>query len=237
MPVAAAVLQRLALLHGLPTEALDTLGKYMSLHTFARRAVVLNRGEEGHGLGFLLEGRLQGVDFTLDGREVGLYFVAAGDYFGELSVVDDGPAPEFVMALGRAQVAFLPREAARGLVLSTPSIAEKVMKRLSARVRSASAQRTLLSLPNPVQRLTVIADMLEKNLGLEHIRARVEYLPAEGAYQLSLHHTEEDNALVTRFPWLVTPDITPNPEEALVHLKMHLTLLGIVCEEVVDRRH
>lgn len=87
------------------------------------------------------------------------------------------------------------------------------------------------------QRLTVIADMLEKNLGLEHIRARVEYLPAEGAYQLSLHHTEEDNALVTRFPWLVTPDITPNPEEALVHLKMHLTLLGIVCEEVVDRRH
>lgn len=153
MPVAAAVLQRLALLHGLPTEALDTLGKYMSLHTFARRAVVLNRGEEGHGLGFLLEGRLQGVDFTLDGREVGLYFVAAGDYFGELSVVDDGPAPEFVMALGRAQVAFLPREAARGLVLSTPSIAEKVMKRLSARVRSASAQRTLLSLPNPVQRL------------------------------------------------------------------------------------
>ena len=155
MPVAAAVLQRLALLHGLPTEALDTLGKYMSLHTFARRAVVLNRGEEGHGLGFLLEGRLQGVDFTLDGREVGLYFVAAGDYFGELSVVDDGPAPEFVMALGRAQVAFLPREAARGLVLSTPSIAEKVMKRLSARVRSASAQRTLLSLPNPVQRLCV----------------------------------------------------------------------------------
>lgn len=67
MPVAAAVLQRLALLHGLPTEALDTLGKYMSLHTFARRAVVLNRGEEGHGLGFCSRGDCRGWTSPLMG--------------------------------------------------------------------------------------------------------------------------------------------------------------------------
>jgi CRP/FNR family transcriptional regulator, cyclic AMP receptor protein len=170
MPVAVAILRKLALLHGLPPEILEALGREMSLAQFARRGVVINQGDKNHALGFLLDGRLQGMDFTLDGREVGLYFVAPGDYFGELSVVDHGSAPEFVIALGHSQVAFLPHEAARRLITTTPTIAEVVMRRLSFRVRNAVIQRTLLSLPNPFQRLCaqLLALVRDESSRIEH---------------------------------------------------------------------
>lgn len=170
MPVAVALLQQFELLRSLPPEIQEAVGREMMLAEFARRSVVVNRGDQTHALGFLLDGRLQGIDFTLDGREVGLYFVAPGDYFGELSVVDGGPAPEHVIALGRSQVAFLPGEAARQLITTTPLLAERVMRRLSSRVRAASSHRTLLSLSNPFQRLCaqLLALVEEESPRIEH---------------------------------------------------------------------
>lgn len=170
MPVAVALLQQFDLLRRLPPATQEALGREMTLAEYARRGVVINRGDQAHGLGFLLDGRLQGIDFTLDGREVGLYFVAPGDYFGELSVVDGGPAPEHVIALGKSQVAFLPHDAARQLITSTPELAERVMQRFSARIRAASSHRTLLSLPNPFQRLCaqIITLVAEESTRIEN---------------------------------------------------------------------
>lgn len=148
-------LDSFSLLQGVAPDELAALRLLLTEKAFARREVVLTRGETGPGLGFLLEGRLQGVDFTVDGREVGLYFVEPGDYFGELPVVDGRPGAEFIIAVAKAKVLFLPRERARTLIFSSPEIAEKVMRRLADRVRSVTAQRILLSLPNPFQRLCV----------------------------------------------------------------------------------
>ncbi len=153
MPVPLPVLQNVSLLHDLPMETLARLGERMSERTFARREVVIKKGEPGQALCFLLEGRLQGVDFTVDGREVGIYFVDPNDYFGELSVIDGLPRPEFVIAVARSRVATLPRDEARSLMFSTPGITEQVLNRLAQRVRTVSAQRTLLGLSNPAQRV------------------------------------------------------------------------------------
>jgi CRP-like cAMP-binding protein len=140
-------------LRDLPAETLARLGERMMERSFARREIVLKKGEPGQVLCFLIEGRLQGVDFTVDGREVGLYFVEPNDYFGELSVIDGQPRPEFVIAVARSRVATLPREEARALMFSTPGVAERVTTRLAQRLRAVSAQRTLVGLPNPAQRV------------------------------------------------------------------------------------
>jgi CRP/FNR family transcriptional regulator, cyclic AMP receptor protein len=156
MPTSVQLLQQFPLLHPLPQETLQLLSEQMSLRSFARRAMVMSKDSPAQELGFLLEGRLQGVDFTVDGRSVGLYFVEPGDYFGELSVVDEQPPSEFVVAAVKSTVALLEARSARQLILSHPDLARAVMNRLAQRVRSVMAQRTLLSLPNPFQRLCVL---------------------------------------------------------------------------------
>jgi len=155
MPVSVQLLAQFPLLQPLPPEALATLSVQMSLRSFARRAMVLSKDSSAQELGFLLEGRLQGVDFTVDGRSVGLYFVDPGDYFGELSVVDGKPGSEFVVAAANSTVAFLEARAARELISTNPDLARAVLTRLAQRVRAVTAQRMLLSLANPIQRLCV----------------------------------------------------------------------------------
>lgn len=172
MPLSLILLQELALLRGLPREDLARLGDQMSLRELSRREVVFNKGDPGHALYFLLEGRLQAVDFTVDGREVGLYFVDPGDYFGELAVIDGKPQPEFMIAVAKSSIAFLPRQEARALMLSIPSIAEQLMARLAHRLRLVSAQRTLLALSNPAQRvcaqLALLTETMASGLTIIH---------------------------------------------------------------------
>lgn len=153
MPVSVQLLHQLPLLRPLPSEVLESLSAGMHLRSFARRAMVLSKNSPTPDLGFLVEGRLQGVDFTVDGRSVGLYFVEPGDYFGELSVVDGLPPSEFVVAAAKSTVAFLEARTARDLISVQPALASAVMSKLAQRVRLVTAQRTLLGLPNPFQRL------------------------------------------------------------------------------------
>lgn len=156
MPASLQLLSQFPLLAPLQRETLEVLSAQMTLRSFARRGMVMNRDGPAQDLGFLVDGRLQGVDFTVDGRSVGMYFVDPGDYFGELSLVDGRPPSEFVVAAVKSTIAFLPGLAARELILNHPALAQAVMQRLAQRVRTVMAQRTLLSLPNPFQRLCAL---------------------------------------------------------------------------------
>src|SRR4051812_40578275 len=113
MPVAQLVLNQLPLLAGLPQVTLAHLAQHGSERAFAKREVVLQKGSDGGALCFLIEGRLQGVDFTVDGREVGLYFVNPGDYFGDIAVIDGETQPVYVTAVSRSRVVFVPRDLIR----------------------------------------------------------------------------------------------------------------------------
>lgn len=145
--------------------------------------MVMSKDLPMQGFGFLVEGRLQGVDFTVDGRSVGLYFVDAGDYFGELSLVDGKPPFEFVVATAKSVVAFLDVPQAKDLILNSPDIAQSVMMRLASRVRIVMAQRTLLSLASPFQRLCVLLLQLPQ-------------IEVAGVAQVDKSHTHQELAIM-----------------------------------------
>jgi CRP-like cAMP-binding protein len=155
VPVSPHLLNESPFFKSLPEKDLIRLSQQMTLRSFSRREMVIAKDQTRHELGFLIEGRLQGVDFTVDGRNVGLYFVEPGDFFGELSLIDGLGASEYVIAANKSTAAFLNGEAAKDLIFSTPQLAMSVTTRMATRVRAVTAQRTLLALPNPFQRLCV----------------------------------------------------------------------------------
>lgn len=166
MPILIPILQGLRLFDQLPVEKLAPIAKHMTERRAERREVVIKRGEIGAGLGFLIEGRLQAVNFTLDGKEVGTDFIDNGDFFGELSVIDGRPAPEYVIAVAPSRVAVLDRELARELMFSTPAGAEAVATRLAERMRRAASHRAMLALPSSFQRVCAqLTSMAQQRVG------------------------------------------------------------------------
>ena len=153
MTVTVDILQRLPLLSALPRVTLSELSKVSDFKTFNKREVVVNKGAEPQHLYFLLEGRLQGVDFTVDGKEVGVFFAQPGDFFGELAVMDHGTHPETIMAIAKSTVVTLPRLAIRPLLLGMPAMAEMLAMKLASKLRQASSQRRILGLTNPTQKV------------------------------------------------------------------------------------
>lgn len=146
-------LSHITLLRDLPEAARAALAAEAIEKRLSRREVASHKGDTLKFFPLLLEGRLQGIDFTVDGREVGLYFVGPGEFYGETSLIDRTPMTETVIALAPSILLMLPRERTRKLMFSTPEVAEKVALRLTARLRAETTQRLLLALPNPMQRV------------------------------------------------------------------------------------
>lgn len=189
MPVSIQLLARFSLLGTLSRAELEPLSQAMVLREYQRRAVVIEKGSRFRDLGFLIEGRLQGVDFTVDARSVGLYFVDPGDYFGELALVDGQAPPEHLVALTKSTAAFLDAQSAQRLILRHPELAQAVMVRLAQRVREGLAQRTLLSLPNPVQRLCAMLTHLMQPDGTG--QARIEQAPTHQELAIMINSSRE----------------------------------------------
>lgn len=160
MTLPIAVLQSLPLLSSLPQVTIAHLAQQAVERIFSKREIVLHKNAAPASLCFLIEGRLQGVDFTMDDREVGLYFINPGDYFGEVALVDGHPQPEFVTAVARSRVVLIPREMIKSILFASPKLAESLCVRLATRLRGVSAQRRILGLSSPLQRVCAQLELL-----------------------------------------------------------------------------
>lgn len=160
MTIPVAVLQGLPLLSNLPQVTVSHLAQLAVERFFAKREIVLHKDSAPTSLCFLLEGRLQGVDFTMDDREVGLYFINPGDYFGEVAVIDGRPQPEFITAVARSRVVFISHDLIKPILFASPKLAEALCNRLAVRLREHVAQRRILGLANPLQRVCAQLELL-----------------------------------------------------------------------------
>lgn len=152
-PVVTVHLQKIPLLAGLDSKVLTQVGSALQFRWVERGQYVLHKGGPGDCLLFLLSGRLQAVDLTEDGREVGLSMLVPGAYFGELSIIDGLPRSASIMACEKSLVALLPRPQALALIYQSPLVAERLLKRMAATVRTAATYRTILGIPNAFQRV------------------------------------------------------------------------------------
>ena len=162
MAVHPSLLQQFALMRLFPADALAQLATHSSTHAFAKREVVLAKENPSPSLMFLLEGRLQAIDFTLDGREVGLHFIEEGQYFGEISVLDGLPSPEVVIATKKSQVVMVPARDIRSHIFGSPQAIEAITSGLTKRIRDQANQRQILGIISPLQRICALLQNLTK---------------------------------------------------------------------------
>ncbi len=152
-PVAQVHLDKIPLLAGVSAEMLTQVQAVMQVRKIPSGTHVLHKGSPGDHLLFVLSGRLQAVDMTEDGREIGLNLLDPGDYFGELAIIDGLPRSASVVALENSLIAFLPRAQALALIYNTPTVVERLLKRMAASIRRSADYRTILGIPNAFQRV------------------------------------------------------------------------------------
>jgi len=185
------LLKRFSLFENLSTTDLDFLCFHAQLKRYARRSVLLQPGASDNIVCLVFEGRLQGIDFTVDGKEVGLYFVEANDYCGELGVFDAAFQPEHVIALEPSVVVLIRAEALREVATRSPQIMLQLGNKLARRVKQMTAQRSLLSVPNVTQRVCNQLWQLLPEQRTEKITIEIHNLPTHMEIAIMLNLSRE----------------------------------------------
>ena len=157
------------LLRLLPVETLNSLSENCRVVGYPKRRSILSRGEKSDWLGIVLSGSVQILHVSDEGREVELSVVRAGDFFGELAVLDGEPRSAFVVALSAVQILRIPGSQARDLIYRYPSVAEFMFRHCARRIREMTELRALQCLPHTQSRLRALLNLLSIEDGNQRI--------------------------------------------------------------------
>ena len=132
-----AALRNVPLFSSLDDNAAHELCGIAQTHIFKKGAQLFHAGEEGNAL-YLVESGCVRISLTdADGKKVILAEMGAGDFFGEMSVIDGRPRSADATVMEDACLTVLGREDFLALCLRQPSIGLEMLTAIGERLRHA----------------------------------------------------------------------------------------------------
>jgi len=130
-------LKQIPLFSRLPEPHLAIIAEQCRERRFRAETTILNQTDESCDLYLILSGRVKVTLMNEDGREVVLDTLADGDFFGELSVLDNKPRSASITTLADASMLILAQESLFATIKKHPDIAINLLSVMAKRLRKA----------------------------------------------------------------------------------------------------
>ena len=142
---------------------------------FRRGEIVVEQGRKSNSLFILLNGRARVLTADSRGREVILAVLEAGDYVGEMSLIDNEPHSATVRAEIQTDMLVLGRAEFSRCLPDSTTLAYGILRGLVSRLRAADRQIESLALLDVYGRVArTLLDMAEETPeGIKIIRHKV----------------------------------------------------------------
>lgn len=125
-------LAEVPLFDGLPKRHLRRVAKLARIRRFAPGSAMVRAGDPGRSFYVLLDGNAKVTRVGGRPRRLG-----AGDYFGEMALLDDAPRSADVVADGEVLALTIDRPGFTKLLRAEPALAHTLLRTLAARLRAA----------------------------------------------------------------------------------------------------
>ena len=124
------MLQHTPIFSGLTARDLESIANKFVERSFRADEPIVRKGEDGVGFYLILEGL---VEVRRSGKV--LSKLGQGQFFGEMTLLDEQPRSADVMAVEQTRCLVLNTWNFSGLIHAYPSIASKIMRELTRRLR------------------------------------------------------------------------------------------------------
>lgn len=170
------ILNGINLFESLEEDELLALSNHLVRRRFPRNSVIINEGDTTNSLYIILSGKVKVFLNDQNGKEVILNVVNAGEYFGEISLFDDGLRSASIMTMEDSQFAVLEKSSFLSCMASHPELALTIIKGLTTRLRGLSDNVRNLALMDVYGRVahTLLELAVEKD-GLTVITENLTY--------------------------------------------------------------
>jgi len=110
--------------------------------------VIVREGDVGETMFIIQEGEVR-IHKRIRDRETTLAVLKAGDFFGEMAIIDREPRSASASAVGPAKVLILSKDIFESQIKTNPKIIMSILRKMSERLRAADRQiKTLLMRDN-----------------------------------------------------------------------------------------
>ena len=138
-PIKTGVMRRVKIFAEMSEEQLTALTNFVVPQNVRQWAVIVKQGDPGDAMFLLLEGEVR-VRLMISGKETTLTTLGAGEFFGEISLFDDGPRSADIVANKECLVYKITVENFNKLANEHPDLATPMLlaigKTLTARIRA-----------------------------------------------------------------------------------------------------
>lgn len=142
-------LAKIHMFSGLSRRSLERIAAISTEEAYPLGTVLFRAGEAGDKLYLILDGRVR-ISREVSGLgEEALAVLGAGDYFGEMAMVDDAPRSADARVHERCKLLTIPKESMQHLLFLHKDVAYEILwnvvRTLSGRLREANEKLTFLA--------------------------------------------------------------------------------------------
>ena len=168
------MLENVPLFSGLSEVALSEIEQHSSVKSFNKNAIVINQDDETYSLYVILSGAVKVFISAEDGREAVLNHQTAGDYFGDLALIDKQPRVASVMTTEPSRFMIISREDFMACLSKNPEIAINLIKPMTSRMRMLARNVSSLALLDVYGRVArVLLEQAEQHEDGEMITGKI----------------------------------------------------------------
>jgi len=168
------LIRRVPLFSMLTSEHARAVADGVVKRRYRRGELVVEQGKKSNALFIMLNGRARVLTADSRGREVILAVLEAGDYVGEMSLIDNQPHSASVRCEVQCDMLILGRAEFARCLPENSSLSYAIMRGLVTRLRSADRQIESLALLDVYGRVArTLLDMAEDVDGEKLIRSKV----------------------------------------------------------------
>ena len=172
--VSTAVLKAVPLFASFPEDQLRMLTSVVTRRSLPRSTTVMASGDPTDSLYLVLSGRLKVMMSDSDGKEVILSILGAGEFFGEMGLIDDAPRSASVVSIEPCELLSIAKRDFKKCLAENFEMAQAVMRGLVRRLRDADRKIGSLALLDVYGRVArLLLDMAENVDGEKIVTKRL----------------------------------------------------------------
>jgi len=161
------LLKKVPLFENVDEGELGSISQMLVEKSFSKDATIVAKDESGDAMYIIARGRVKVVMPGDGGREVILNILKAGDFFGEMALVEASQRSADVIAAEDTKVLVLKRDVFVDHVLKNPKVALNIMAELSRRLRRADELISDLALLDVGARISRIITEMGQRDGID----------------------------------------------------------------------
>ena len=156
------MLREIPLFSRLDDKALGDLEKAAIKRAYSKNTILISKGDKSDQLFVVLKGKLKVAITDASGKEIIMSFLGAGDYFGEMAMIDGESRSATIMTTQASEVVTISRDDFHRTLLSSPDLMFELLKVLARKVRIATDKLESLAFEDVYGRLVKLLIQLAR---------------------------------------------------------------------------